>query len=177
MRDFPSFGIGTRILSEALQLGHQGLGLGSQRLQPVHDVAPHAGIGAVAQQGPHLLALSQAHQGHRRTSLPLGQVVLFVHPSLRMSLSCHSASRSGTVRSWWAFSLSNRDGKGLLFRIQQQVGQEVGIIAGVVGQDVRRQRPFGFGIVSYPGRSWRAGASASPARAVGRRARDRGRRD
>ena len=104
----------------------------------------------MAQQRPHLLALSQPHQGHRRTSLPLGQLVLGVS----RCLGCRFLGQLGFHERHGTFmvglQLVEQDGKGLLFRIQQQVGQEVGIIAGVVGQDVRRLRPFGFGTFPIP---------------------------
>ena len=141
---FPILWDRNRIVSDALQFGHQGLRPGCKRLQPVHDVAPHAGIGAVVQQVPHLLALSQPHLCHRRTSLPLGQLVLGVS----RGIGCRFPGQLGFQDRHRTFlagrQLLEQDGKGLFFRIQHQVGQAVGIIAGVVGQDARRQRPFGF---------------------------------
>jgi len=68
--------------------------------------------------------------------LPLGQLVLGVSRGIgcRFPGQLGFQDRHGTLLA--GLQLVEQDSEGLLFRIQQQVGRGVGIIAGVVGQDV-----------------------------------------
>ena len=109
--------------------------------------------------------------------------------------ACRSASRSLTVseslslsgivaflaisdwKNGYDFLLpgSGQCGKRLKYAfgsaIHEQVGKPVGVVAGVVGQDVGRLRVFGSRSDACPGRSRRAGPSACHGRDAGLRAK------
>ena len=84
----------------SVELGRDRLRVGAERAQPVDDEAAQPGVGAVPQQGPDFLGMTQPNQGDRRPRLTLGQSSLTSSSTTgRCQTEAVTGGPSGVVRA------------------------------------------------------------------------------